>query len=109
MDFLNPLPNLSFFSFLLSFNAYPRYDSQIRFLPLDFLELFLNFPKFYIQTLVPALVKELQSRGGDHIKVVCGGVIPPKDYDELRRAGVVAIFGPGTRITMAALEVMAKL
>jgi methylmalonyl-CoA mutase len=40
------------------------------------------------------------------IKVICGGVIPAQDYDELMRAGVVGIFGPGTRITQAAADVL---
>jgi methylmalonyl-CoA mutase len=40
---------------------------------------------------------------------VCGGVIPPQDYDELRAAGVAAIFGPGTNIPAAAHEVLALL
>jgi methylmalonyl-CoA mutase len=58
------------------------------------------------RTLVPRLVAALRARGGGHIKVVCGGVIPPQDYDELRRAGAAAIFGPGTRITQAARDVL---
>ena len=58
------------------------------------------------KTLVPALVKALKEQGGGHIKVICGGVIPPQDYDYLREAGAAAIFGPGTRITDAAHEVL---
>ena len=41
--------------------------------------------------------------------VVCGGVIPPQDHDELRSAGVAAIFGPGTNIPAAAHEVLTLL
>jgi methylmalonyl-CoA mutase len=58
------------------------------------------------RTLVPQLIHELKSRGGDHIKVICGGVIPPQDYDELLKAGAVGVFGPGTKITDAARSVL---
>jgi len=58
------------------------------------------------RTLVPALVAALEKVGGTHIKVVCGGVIPPQDYDFLYKAGASAIFGPGTRITEAAVSVL---
>ena len=57
-------------------------------------------------TLVPELIDALGAGGGAHITVICGGVIPPKDYDELRAAGVGAIFGPGTNIPQAAAEVI---
>ena len=50
------------------------------------------------KTLVPALIEELKKLGGEDILVVAGGVIPPQDYDELYAAGVVGIYGPGTRI-----------
>ena len=43
---------------------------------------------------------------GSDIAVICGGVIPPKDYDELTAAGVVGIFGPGTNVPDAATEVL---
>jgi methylmalonyl-CoA mutase len=58
------------------------------------------------RTLVPALIRALEEQGGGHIKVICGGVIPPQDYDFLYQAGAVAIFGPGTRITEAAVNVL---
>jgi methylmalonyl-CoA mutase len=58
------------------------------------------------KTLVPQLVAALEAEGAKDILVVCGGVIPPKDYDFLYKAGAKAIFGPGTRITSAALEVI---
>ncbi len=58
------------------------------------------------RTLVPALIKGLNSEGGGDILVVCGGVIPPQDYDELIKAGVAAIYGPGTNIPVAASEVI---
>ncbi len=58
------------------------------------------------RTLVPALIKGLKSEGGGDILVICGGVIPPQDYDELMKAGVSAIYGPGTNIPVAAREVI---
>src|SRR6266849_6788857 len=58
------------------------------------------------KTLVPALVAALQQQGGDDILVVCGGVIPPQDYDFLKQGGVAAIFGPGTNIPAAAGEIL---
>jgi len=61
------------------------------------------------KTLVPQLIEELRSAGGGDILVVCGGVIPPQDYDELRAAGVAAIFGPGTNIPEAAGSVVRLL
>ena len=59
------------------------------------------------KTLVPLLIAELAKAGGDDIVVVCGGVIPPQDYQMLTDAGVAAIFGPGTKIPTAAREVLA--
>lgn len=58
------------------------------------------------KTLIPALIKVLREKGGGHIKVICGGVIPPQDYDALYEAGVLGVFGPGTRITQAARDVL---
>ncbi len=58
------------------------------------------------KTLVPALIAELKKQGAEDIVVVCGGVIPPKDYGELQAAGVAAVYGPGTNIPEAAGEVM---
>jgi methylmalonyl-CoA mutase len=58
------------------------------------------------KTLVPQLVAALRNEGADDILVVCGGVIPPQDYDELLKAGVAAIYGPGTNIPTAASEVL---
>ncbi|WP_374634450.1 methylmalonyl-CoA mutase [Ferrovibrio sp.] len=58
------------------------------------------------KTLVPALIKALRDQGADDIIVICGGVIPPQDYDYLRNAGVAAIFGPGTNIPASAAEIM---
>jgi methylmalonyl-CoA mutase len=61
------------------------------------------------KTLVPALIEALKHEGADDILVVCGGVIPPKDYDFLKRAGVSAIYGPGTNIPQAAAEILALI
>ena len=58
------------------------------------------------KTLVPALVEELRGGGAGDIIVICGGVIPPQDYDSLRKAGVSAIYGPGTNIPHAAHEII---
>lgn len=58
------------------------------------------------KTLVPQLVAALAKEGAEDVVVVCGGVIPPKDYQFLYDAGASAIFGPGTRITSAAIEVI---
>ncbi len=58
------------------------------------------------KTLVPELLAELRRLGAGHVVVVCGGVIPPQDYDFLTEAGVSAIFGPGTNIIEAAREVL---
>ncbi len=57
-------------------------------------------------TLVPALLAELDKLGAHDIKVVCGGVIPPRDYPALEKAGVSAVFGPGTPIPEAARRVL---
>jgi methylmalonyl-CoA mutase len=61
------------------------------------------------KTLVPALVEALRREGAADILVVVGGVIPPKDYDFLRRAGVAAIYGPGTNIPKAAAEILSLI
>jgi methylmalonyl-CoA mutase len=61
------------------------------------------------KTLVPKIIAELKARGGAHIRVIVGGVIPPQDYDMLRACGVAGIFGPGTRIPTASNDVLAIL
>jgi len=58
------------------------------------------------KTLVPQLVSELTTYGREDIMVIVGGVIPPQDYDFLHKAGVVAIFGPGTVISDAAIKLL---
>lgn len=61
------------------------------------------------KTLVPALVRALAELGRPDILVVAGGVIPSSDYDELFRAGVAAVFGPGTVIADAASRLLKLL
>jgi methylmalonyl-CoA mutase len=61
------------------------------------------------KTLVPALIKSLKREGAADILVVCGGVIPPKDYAFLKKAGVSAIYGPGTNIPEAAAEILSLI
>jgi methylmalonyl-CoA mutase len=58
------------------------------------------------KTLVPELIAALKQVGGEDILVVCGGVIPGQDYEFLKRAGVAAIYGPGTNIPAAAGEIL---
>ncbi|MSO76686.1 MAG: methylmalonyl-CoA mutase [Alphaproteobacteria bacterium] len=61
------------------------------------------------RTLVPELAVELKKLGGSDILVVCGGVIPAQDYEFLTAKGVSAIYGPGTNIPKAALEILGLL
>ncbi len=58
------------------------------------------------KTLVPQLLDALKAEGAGDILVVCGGVIPPQDYDFLLNAGASAIYGPGTNIPAAAAEIL---
>jgi methylmalonyl-CoA mutase len=58
------------------------------------------------KTLVPQMIDALKQQGADDILVICGGVIPPKDYETLYGQGVAAIFGPGTNIPDAASSVL---
>jgi methylmalonyl-CoA mutase len=60
-------------------------------------------------TLVPALREELTALGRDDITIIVGGVIPTQDFDALRAAGATAIFGPGTVIADAALDLLDEL
>jgi methylmalonyl-CoA mutase len=61
------------------------------------------------KTLVPQLIDALKTIGREDIMVIVGGVIPPKDHDFLYQAGVAAIFGPGTVLPKAAIQVLEKL
>ena len=58
------------------------------------------------KTLVPQLTEALRKAGADDIVVICGGVIPPQDYDFLMQAGVSAVYGPGSNIPQAAHEIL---
>jgi methylmalonyl-CoA mutase len=61
------------------------------------------------KTLVPAVIEALQEQGRNDIMVVAGGVIPQQDYDYLFKAGVFGIYGPGTKIALAAQEILRLL
>ena len=61
------------------------------------------------KTLVPQVIEGLKAEGASDIIVICGGVIPPQDYETLYDAGVSAIYGPGTNIVEAAREVLEKI
>ncbi len=61
------------------------------------------------KTLVPQIIAELKKLGREDIMVIAGGVIPAQDYDYLYKAGVVAIFGPGTSVTYAAKKILEVL
>jgi len=58
------------------------------------------------KTLIPQVIEELKKANRDDIIVVAGGVIPHQDYDALYKAGVAAIFGPGTIISQSAIQLM---
>ena len=58
------------------------------------------------KTLIPQVIDELKKLGREDIVIIAGGVIPVQDYDFLYKAGVAAIFGPGSSITKAACEIM---
>ncbi len=61
------------------------------------------------KTLLPQLLAELKQLGREDILVIAGGVIPAQDYQFLYDAGVAGVFGPGTVIATAALEILGKL
>ena len=61
------------------------------------------------KTLVPQVIFELEAMGRGDILVVAGGVIPQQDYDFLYQAGVSGIFGPGTVIAQAAIDILKQL
>ncbi|RKR11280.1 heterodimeric methylmalonyl-CoA mutase large subunit precursor [Flavobacterium sp. 90] len=58
------------------------------------------------KTLVPQVVEELKKHGREDIMVIVGGVIPAQDYQFLFDAGAVAVFGPGTKISEAAIKIL---
>jgi methylmalonyl-CoA mutase len=61
------------------------------------------------KTLVPEVIEELKNHGREDIMVIVGGVIPTKDYQFLFDAGAVAVFGPGTKISEAAIKILEVL
>ena len=61
------------------------------------------------KTLVPAVIDELKKLNREDIMVVAGGVIPQQDYGFLYKAGVFGIYGPGTKISAAAIEILELL
>jgi methylmalonyl-CoA mutase len=58
------------------------------------------------KTLVPQVIEELKNYGREDIMVIVGGVIPAQDYQFLFDAGAVAVFGPGTKISEAAIKIL---
>jgi len=58
------------------------------------------------KTLVPQVIRELGNYGRGDIRVIVGGVIPQQDYDFLLDSGVTAIFGPGSKLTDTAIEIL---
>ena len=58
------------------------------------------------KTLVPQVIEELKNYGREDIMVIVGGVIPSADYQFLFDAGAVAVFGPGTKISEAAITLL---
>lgn len=58
------------------------------------------------KTLAPQLIDALRDKDAGEILVICGGVIPQQDYEFLKKAGVKAIFGPGTNIPEAAQDIL---
>ena len=61
------------------------------------------------KTLVPQVIAELKKYGREDIMVIVGGVIPPQDYNFLLDAGAAGIFGPGTKIAQAAIDLLTIL
>jgi methylmalonyl-CoA mutase len=61
------------------------------------------------KTLVPQVIDELKKYGREDIMVIVGGVIPAQDYQFLFDAGAVAVFGPGTKISDAAISILEVL
>jgi methylmalonyl-CoA mutase len=61
------------------------------------------------KTLVPEAIEALKKLGRGDILVVCGGVIPTKDYDFLKQKGVAAVFGPGTVVAKAAQSLLSLM
>ena len=58
------------------------------------------------KTLVPKVIEELKKYGREDIMVIVGGVIPHQDYQFLFDAGAIAVYGPGTRISDTAIDLL---
>ena len=61
------------------------------------------------KTLIPQIIAELKKYKREDIMVIVGGVIPAQDYDFLYKAGVTGVYGPGTKISKAAIDILTKL
>lgn len=61
------------------------------------------------KTLVPKVIEELKRLNREDIVVIVGGVIPQQDYDYLYNAGAAGIYGPGTKISLAAMDILSML
>jgi methylmalonyl-CoA mutase len=61
------------------------------------------------KTLVPTLIKALKEAGREDILVIVGGVIPKNDYEFMLNHGVMGIYGPGTKLSVAAQEILTLL
>ena len=61
------------------------------------------------KTLVPAVIEQLNLLNREDIMVIVGGVIPKQDYDYLFKSGAAAVFGPGTKISEAAIALLKLL
>ena len=61
------------------------------------------------KTLIPQVIEELKKYGREDSMVIAGGVIPQQDYDFLYKAGVSGVFGPGTVISVSAIDILEKL
>ncbi len=58
------------------------------------------------KTLIPQVINELKKYGREDILVIAGGVIPQQDYEFLQSEGVVGVFGPGTQLAKAAIDIL---
>ena len=65
-----------------------------------------SYSIMFLPILVPQIIEELKKLGREDIVVIAGGVIPAQDYDFLYKAGVAAIFGPGTPVAKAACQIL---
>ena len=59
--------------------------------------------------MIPNLINELTKLGNNNIMIIAGGIIPEKDYKYLKNKGVKKIFGPGTIVVEAALDILNEL